>query len=88
MVHPSHAVHPGASIRLKLPIVVILQKPFGVKAVADFRKSIGGIFAGLLQQDLGAARMFIHPPRDVIDLPIDDQPEVSGARVLPDLVQV
>src|SRR5262245_31128359 len=30
--------------------------------------------------------MVFHPRRDVIDLSIDDQPEVSGARMLPDLV--
>jgi hypothetical protein len=41
--------------------VVILQEAFGVEAVPDLRESIGGVFAGLLQQDFGASWMFIHP---------------------------
>src|SRR5882724_3405773 len=66
--------------------IVLLQEAFGVETMADLCKGIAGIFAGLLQHDFGTAWMVFHPPRDVIDLSIDDQPEVSGARMLSDLV--
>ena len=37
-------------------------------------------------RDEVTARMLVHPLRDVVDLVVDDQPQVARAGVLPDLV--
>src|SRR5215468_1124082 len=66
--------------------IVIFQEAFGIEAMADVREGSGRVFASFLEQDEVTTRMLVHPLRDVVDLVVDDQPQVARAGVLPDLI--